>query len=708
MPRVRAAAVAAAIAAAAALGCAGAPRPKLAWPDAPVELRDDGDRQVASDHLWVMPAGPERARARTAIAAAIARRIDDALRDNRTFVAAELFDELLALWSGDVAAVHDGLAPHLALLRELRARFARAGALEPAARTLVALSEVDAAGRAGHLAELDELLAFADDLGIAENGPQAVRAEPISVLHGAVWALPVPWLVDRYVTLLIDRQRAVATALAHGGPGTMEVVRAHRDVLATSRRIAGALARAGRTRELHARLAEIKGVGVDRDLAARAEAVARRPSAEAYAELASVLRADDDAVPDPAGALAIGLEGLARYPGDPGLLVGAGGDARALGRTEQAIACYQQALRNAAEIDAAIALRLGQLYAEKITRLAGSGRPGAARAVWRSALRFTAAAAKQHPSVVWQQAAAVAESALGKGLASQGLIDDGRRALTASLERAPSTDAYETLTMIDVQVDRFGTAQRWADAGIALLGHTTTGDHYRRAKLEQLAADALRRAGKPRAAAVRYLQALRSWASLGDLKSLPPGIVAERLLDTGRALWWLGDAGRAIDLVGSAVDADPDSPEVAAGAVAFLIQAGRYREALDAYHRGLGQPNGAELFKVYMSLWILGDAHRRGEPPDAIARDYLAARKGDLWYELLARAATGSVPFDALRAVATTGPRRAELAFYGAVLGLDPAAATPDGRRKLLEQVVATRAVLDAEYDLARAYLAAP
>ena len=54
------------------------------------------------------------------------------------------------------------------------------------------------------------------------------------------------------------------------------------------------------------------------------------------------------------------------------------------------------------------------------------------------------------------------------------------------------------------------------------------------------------------------------------------------------------------------------------------------------------------------------------------------------------------------------GPRRAELAFYGAILGLDPAAATAAGRHKLLEGVVAARVVLDAEYDLARRYLAQP
>jgi tetratricopeptide (TPR) repeat protein len=488
---------------------------------------------------------------------------------------------------------------------------------------------------------------------------------------------------------------------------SMELVRAHHDILSTSRRIANVLARAHRAKEIHRHLASIKGIGSDRDLTARAEILAENPTAEAYGELASLLRSDENAS-DPAAALETCLAGLERFPTDASLLTAAGGDARTLGRIDQAIALYEAALRGSTDVDTAVALRLGKLYGERISRLASSGRPTAASSAWHDVIKFTAGVAKQHPNVVWQQAAAIAESALGKGLASQGLIDDGRRALTASIERAPSIDAYETLTTIEVQVDRYGDAQRWAAAGIAMLGSASSGDRYRRAKLERLSADAQRRAGKQRDAAAHYLDSLRSWASLGETKDLPHSVAAERLLDSGRAMWWLGDFPRAVDLVMAAVDVDPDSPQITANAVAFLIEAGRYRDALDAYHRGLGEPGGNELYKVYMSLWILGEAKRQGEKPDRIATDYLASRGGDLWYELLARAATGKVSFASLRAAATTGPRKGELAFYGAVLGLDPAAATPDGKRKLLKEVVDARVVMDAEYDLARLYLSVP
>ncbi len=696
------------------------------WPDAPVELRDDIDREAAIDQLWVTPAGPARDQLRASIADAAAKRLTDAVIEDRPFIAAQLLDQLTGLWMTDPKNLATGLRAHAPLIRELRKMFAKSGALEAAAQTLILLSEIDPANRTAVLAELDEVMQFADDLAIAENGNDAVRSQPLTLLQGTALQLPLPWLVDKYVKLLVDRQIAVSGLLeayqkappATCTPGdagcpsasgvTIELVRAHHDILATAHRIANVLARAGRAPEIHRYLVNLKGIGTEREVNARAEVLAEHPTADAYGELASTLRADEHA-PDPGAALALCQAGIAIDPRNASLLAAAAGDARALERIDQSIGFYEASLTSpATELDAQLALRLGKLYGERIARLAASGRPAAANSAWTAAIQFTARAAKQHPSVVWQQAAAIAESALGKGLASQGMIDAGRSALRASLERAPSTDAYESLTTIDVQTARYKDAQKWAAAGIALLGDATAGDRYRRAKLERLGADALRRAGKPREAAARYLDSLRTWASLGETKELPRAIAAERLLESGRAMWWLGDRSRSIDLISKAVDFEPSAGTATSGAVAFLIEAERYREALDVYYRGLGDPDGSELFKVYTSLWILAEGRRLREAPDRLAVEYLSGRRGDLWYELLGRAAVGKVTFEALRTAATTGPRKAELAFYGAVLGLDPAAATPDGKKKLLEEVIRARTVLDAEFDLARKYLSQP
>ena len=675
---------------------------KPAWPDAPVALRDDSDRDQTIDRLWVLPAGAERDRVRTDVAMAVARRIGDAIVEERPFAAAVLLDQLTWMWQSDPSTVGRGLAPHAELLKQLRAMFAKSGALEPAIQTLVLLAEIEPAQRAEHVAEIEEILAFADELAIADNGPTAVRAQPIQLLQPTALALPLPWLVDRYVAMLTDRQRAIQQLIDKQG-ASLQLVRAHHDILTSSRRIANVLARAGRATEIHAALGKLKGLGTERELATRAEILAAQPTALAYAELADELRVDDHA-PDSAAALAVCTSGLAKFPGDVTLAIAAAGDARALGRVDQAIQLYESALRGSEDVDSAAALRLGKLYGERIQRLAGGGRPRAANDAWRGALAFTDRSAKDHPHMVWQQTAAIAESALGKGLASQGLIADAKHALVGSLERAPSIDAYETLTTIEVQTDRFTSAQAWAHSGLSMLGDKSSGDRYRRAKLERIEGDALRGLGKHKEAATRYLDALRTWASLGEAKDLPRTVAAERLLDSGRAMFGMGDPDPAVDLVMRAVEIDADTADISAGAVAFLIEAGRYRDAIDAYHRGLGA-NLSDFYKIYMSLWIAGEAKRLGEPLDRLAADYLGGRQGDTWYEMLARAATGRLPYAALAAAATTGPRQAELAFYTAVLELDPAQVTPAAKKKLYTQVLAAKVVLDAEYDLARRYL---
>jgi hypothetical protein len=157
-----------------------------------------------------------------------------------------------------------------------------------------------------------------------------------------------------------------------------------------------------------------------------------------------------------------------------------------------------------------------------------------------------------------------------------------------------------------------------------------------------------------------------------------------------------------------AIDYAPDASSLCSEAVAFLLEVGKPVDALDAVHRGLSAGQLSELDKIYMCLWVLADARRRGDTRDRQAYEYLASRHGDLWYELLAEAATGRLEFAKLAAAANTGPREAEVQFYGVVLGLDPSVTTPVEARTRLEHVVEAQLVMDAEYDLARQYLATP
>lgn len=696
--------VALVVTAVAACGHPGKRQPS--WPDAPIQLRDASDREQAIDRLWVMALGPERDAVRAGIADAIIVRLTDALEEDKPYAAELLLFQLASLWQLDPQALGRGLVDHAEVIRKVRATFAKSGAIEPTIAALTLLAEIEPQHRDAHLAELDEVLRFADDLEAAENGPEAQRAQPIELLQPTVLAVPVPWLVARYVTLLTERQKAIADRIAAHG-ASIQLVRAHHDILATSLRIAIVLARSGRTEQIHTAIADIKGLGYSRELAERAQTVAERPTADAYYELAQTIRNDKDN-PDAAAALAVCLAGLRVFPNDAALLSAAAGDAAALGRVDQPIELYERAVTaQHGEVDAALALRLGKLYAERISRLAFGGRPTAAKKQWADLERYTRSAAQKAPHPVWAVVAANMETALGKGLLSQGRLREAERELVASLDRAPSIDAYETLATIHYKTDRYDSASRYATAGIALLGDSK-GDRIRRAKLARIAADVARTAGRSRDASALYLESMRNWGSLGKDDELPPQVQAERKLEFARALWYVGESGKAVNLVFDGIDADPENAANYATATAFLLQVGSYAEALDIVHRALTQTDVSEYYKVYMCLWVVADARRRGVERDRQASEFLASRQGDLWYELLAKAATRRADLAQLRAAATTGPRKAELAFYSVALGLDPEAATPTGAKKLLAEVVSAQLVMDAEYDLARQYLARP
>jgi tetratricopeptide (TPR) repeat protein len=677
------------------------------FPDAPLQLRDDTDRDQAIDQLWVLPLGPARDGIRAEVAAALARRIDELVQDDQPLLAEELLFQLCSLWRDDPQTVGTGLAVHAPLVRRLRGVFAKSGAIEPTIATLALLSELEPAHRAQYLAELDEILAFADELAVAEHGPGGERNQPIRLLAPTALALPLPWLVDRYVDLLEARQAAVSEMIRKNGSPTIEILRMHPDLIHTAHRIANVLSRAGRADEIHAHLSKLAGIfGVDRELSTTAEDIAVAGKSEAYFELARQLHGDKNA-PDAAAALGACLRGLARYPHDSSLFAAAAEHSATLGRIDQPIAFYEASIQYDTEIDPTIALRLGKLYAERIARLANGGRPTAAVGAWQDLARYTDSAAKRAPNDVWRQVAAIAETSLGRGLVSQGRLADGEHALVAALQRAPSIEAYETLTTIAMKTDRLALAKRYATDGLGMLAGESSGDRYHRAKLGRLAGDIARAGGRNHDAAQLYLDALRAWAQLGDDKHLPRTIAAERKLEFGRVEWYLGNTADAVELVQQAVDTDPDSASTCSTAVAFLLEIGRTTEALDTLHRTLGSSEIGELQKVYAALWIVGDARWRGEKPDRLATEYLATRHGDLWYEQLAEAATGRLDLPHLGAGAQTAARRAELAFYTAVLGLDTTASRPS-RRSELRAVLDAGLVMDAEYDLARRYLATP
>jgi hypothetical protein len=210
----------------AALALTACPRPKgAARPvdfgpitDAPWELEDDTDWAEVRDQMLALPATDRRRRdLRVQLAAAQTDRIGRWLDANRPNLAYEALLDLARLWADDPDAIGGELTGQQATIARARGVFARAGADQEVVLALVVLGEIDPGQRDAHWAEIDEVLSFADDLAVAENGPAAIRGRPIAILEPIALALPLRRVTDRFAELVTARQVAVSEALSNQG-----------------------------------------------------------------------------------------------------------------------------------------------------------------------------------------------------------------------------------------------------------------------------------------------------------------------------------------------------------------------------------------------------------------------------------------------------------------------------------------------------------
>jgi tetratricopeptide (TPR) repeat protein len=226
---------------------------------------------------------------------------------------------------------------------------------------------------------------------------------------------------------------------------------------------------------------------------------------------------------------------------------------------------------------------------------------------------------------------------------------------------------------------------------------------FDRARVIRLIGETYEAAGDTRRAQHHYRQALASWNSLASRAEFREPFLAEALIENGKLQWRLGHKENALTLLEEAIDLDPNGSATHTDVVSFLIVRDEYERALDAYHRALGSHNIGEYSKVYMSLWVIGEARRSGRREDPLALSYLSERKGPLWYDELARFASGHTGEARLSARATTRGRRAEMLFYTAMLGASRQ--DPVAMRALLRDVVASDMVMFFEYDMAKHWL---
>lgn len=620
------------------------------WPsgDVPVDLAEANDLDAAIDAMWAIPPS-ERTAARTVIATELLRELHDHTAANDGAQAAETLFRLAGLWSDDIPAFGREQQASISAIQATKRLVAQSGDMPASMLALALLMQLEPSRAGEHRQEIREILDYADLTAVAEAGETAQRSRSLQVLEPVVRGFPHEELTDTWVARMVERQGFVE-AMLNSQKASFELVRAHSGVLTTARRVATTMARAGQGKQIAKRIAPVRGIGSDRDLASLAAAFAASGATDAemaaFAE-ALLVGGKDGRDADPRAALR-----LCETSGAPSRCAAL---ADAAGRIDQPLAW----LTNASEAQATLQTNL---RAQQISRLALLGRPLAAQ---KTLPAF--AAGKPSPELL-----ASVHTAVGRGLLAIGEVERGEAELRRSIGLDPSNhDAVEALADLELRRGHAQAALLLIQAALAKLDDARL-TNYPRAKLLAMAGDAGRIAQLDRDQTVRWYQdSIRAWQALAEGSKLPARLQAESALSIGRSRWFLGDIEPAIALIVEAGDRDPSNATIAAQSQGFLLLANRPHEALDVFLRAVREHGVGDYYRTLMALWLKLDAQQRGTVVDPTVVRVLRAmaRANRRWHEqLAAHIESGVATPTALAAVATTRERAVELTFYRATL----------------------------------------
>tara|TARA_R110002073_G_scaffold218689_1_gene378891 strand:- start:28389 stop:30554 length:2166 start_codon:yes stop_codon:yes gene_type:complete len=681
--------------------CGGSPQAKipsqLGRVDAPYELAADDDLyEVRAAFEAIEIESPLRPAKRAALATEYRRRIAVALRQGERETGFEHFEALLTLWRpSELPTAHDD-STFVALVpvaESIRKTFAKSGGDIEASAALFAKARMQPQREAAHLADIDEIFRYGDELATLEHGPGAVHSRPIAILERALRVIPTSLVVDKLIALYLERQIAIKSAFRRDSSDTHQILSVHGPgVLTTTHNVVRALAVSHRLDEAEASIAAIIGIGDDAKLRKRVEAAMTSTSPTAWLLLSASFR---ETLEDEQAALAICLEAISRYPKAPMSYVCAGETAEALGNPLLAIRFFQNALSLAPKQRVA-SEALAALYEQRVSELAFSDRPNAALKQLKAFELLHKQAAKRKTPL--QPDLASAYLAMARGLVSLGELDDAHRYLARSLQLRPNLSAYEFLGTIALHQEQFSDAQKHFANALA-LPETTLNDLFQRAQLRRLSAEALEGKSGAEAGQIQRELAFADWLTILSKYELSADGEAEARLEIGKLIFLLGKDEEAMSEFLAALGNTPNDSDHA-DIVAFLLGNNRYQLAKDIYLDALGHHELGQYYKIYMSLWILAEAKHLALEPDYHATNYLQSLEGKLWSVRLAKFALGEGDLPALEARATTRGRRAELLYYRAVLG--PESKSPELVKQLLEEVVRGSMVLFFEYDMAK------
>ena len=676
--------------------------------DPAFDLSDDDDLGRARGLYDALPIdAPERDAKRKELVAAYLAKIEHSAdsRDDQF----RRFRELISLWDARELADPQKPAPDLELVApQAEARFKDASTTGLDVQAVTALAVLAAARpdrRAEYEKTLKDIVAYTNDLAVAEAGPGAERSQAIEALESVTQIFPSRWASDKLIELYQARQASIVKAIAGGAKA--DVVGAHKDpgVVRPVWNLTRAYAHMRRLADAADVVDKLAGqFGDEPELRKRLRAAiaADAKGSDILALMAAYLPTRDGDEGDAVAALAICEDGAARIANAVEPRKCAAEVARVTDRGPLAIRWAEEA-RLIAPDDHDVGEILARLYIVRMADLLTAERVDAAKKRMQEIETFYADADKRWAQKPLDVTLADAYLAYGRGLYNLGEVTDGVAALDHAQKLAPSAAITEELATVALKTGRFADAEQGYAAAAEKPRATPIDTAFDGNRLRRLTGEAAEQRGDKAKAQTLWKRTVTEWQEVLTAQ-LNARARAVAYTELGRLFDDLGQTDKSLEAFAHALDVDPEQAGVYGDVIAFLATRSHYDEALDAFHRALGRAEVTEYLKVYTSLWIIDLARIQKRDVDNGATEYLTGvAKGGKWYHQLARFKLGKLPYDQLLAKADTRGKRAEAFFYEAM------AKYADGSRgdaeKLLHNVVATQMLGFFEYDMARYYL---
>lgn len=694
----------------AAPGCAGRDARKSDIPSVPAQIDDLDLFAMGLDAFALVPLDhPQREEYRSRLRTYLVAYIHDAIEQGDPEEALEALEFATGLYHPRELKTPRPAPDLVQAAREVYREAARRGYEQP---SLLALATIhtfgDPAARARALEQWAEVEGWLVRNSMFSDEPLLRHEELERTLEEVAAVFPPPFVVRRLAELYVARYQAATRQQSRGQQLAMEA--RHRAEV-TGYLLIRLFLRADDFDGLDRALAQ---VGVDpptrklMDLVERAKQPARSAGAllTLAAQFVPMEESEDDIPPvfvtQGWGIAAnLGRRALANHPNDPFAHFLMGRVYEQNGLPDAAIFHLREVLQKKDDYFEAWA-RLARLEQASLARLA-SVDPDRARARLPRLERFHARAVDTWHDRPVEPGMPVAYTTVGEAFYDIGRADEAVDLLERGVAVEPLPEALDLLATVALKRNRADQARQQLER-LTKLAHGS--EHARlhwTARVSAQLAEVARRDGRMDQQTTHLRDALHAVNAIMSIGGLARSERAVRHVERGRILFDLKETSLAMEDFRAAIAMDPESIQVYADPLMFLVPRGYYDFALEIYDQAMSRPTLEPSLKIYFSLWVAELAHRTGQPPSQRAETYLDHHGATGWEGLLARHATGKLSFQQLLDKAGDTGERAEAFFYEGLRRWSGGDA--GGGKELMQQVLDTQMMGFVEYEMAERYL---